>query len=119
VAVGLAADERLDIEGDSDDVVGDGTAVPAAVNDDLHAQSIPMYPLLSRIVPQRSVVIQASGDSYLPAARARELFGLDSTMRRLVAIDARNHRFSGGEARFAAALVEAVDWVSSNGEERK
>jgi hypothetical protein len=34
-------------------------------------------------------------------------------MRRLVAIDARNHRFNGGESRFAAALVEAVDWVSS------
>jgi hypothetical protein len=119
VAVGLVADERLDIEGDSDDDVGDGTAVPAVVNDDAHAQSIAMYPLLSRIASRRLVVIQASGDGYLPAARARELFGPDSTTRRLVPIDARNHRFGGGESTFAAALVEAVEWVSSNGEERK
>jgi hypothetical protein len=114
VAVGLAADEQLDIEGDSDDDVGEGTGVPAVANDDLHAQSIAMYPLLSRIAARRSVVIQASGDGYLPAARARELFGSDSATRRLVTIDARDHRFSGGESGFAAALVEAVDWVSSS-----
>jgi hypothetical protein len=112
VGIGLAADEQLDIEGDSDDAVGEDTEVPAAVKDNLHARTIAMYPRLSRIAPRRVVVIQASGDGYLPAARARELFGSDSRTRRLVAIDARNHRFSGGESRFAAALVEAVDWVS-------
>lgn len=119
VAVGLAADEQLDIDGDDDDDAGDGTTLPAVVNDGLHAGPIMMYPLLSRIAPRRSVVIQASGDGYLPAARARELFGPDSPMRRLVAIDARNHRFSGGASRFAAALVEAVEWVSSIGDERR
>jgi hypothetical protein len=72
-----------------------------------------MYPLLLRIAPRRVVVIQSSGDGYLPAARARELFGPDSAMRRLVTIDAHNHRFNGGESQFAAALVEAVGWVSS------
>jgi len=113
VAVGLAADEQLDIQGGSDDDAGEDTEVPPVVNADLHARSIAMYPLLSRIAPRRVVVIQASGDGYLPSARARELFGSDSTMRRLVSIDARNHRFSGGESTFAAALVEAVDWVAS------
>jgi hypothetical protein len=71
-----------------------------------------MYPLLLRMAPRRVVVIQSSGDGYLPAARARELFGPDSAMRRLVTIDAHN-RFNGGESKFAAALVEAVGWVSS------
>jgi hypothetical protein len=115
VAVGLAADEQLDVDGDTDDDAG----VPAGVDDNPHARSIAMYPLLSRIPLQRLVVIQASGDGYLPAARARALFGADSTTRRLVAIDARNHRFSGGESRFAAALVEAVDWVASTAQERE
>jgi hypothetical protein len=109
VAVGLAADEQLDVQGDTDDDAG----VPAIVNTGVHARSIAMYPLLSRIAPRRVVVIQASGDGYLPAVRARELFGPDSAMRRLAAIDARNHRFSGGESKFAAALVDAVNWVSS------
>jgi hypothetical protein len=118
VAIGLAADEHLDIESDSDDDAGGLTKAPEG-SDTLHARSIAMYPLLARVAPRRAVVIQASGDGYLPAARARELFGPDSTVKRLVAIDARNHRFSGGESTFAAALVDAVDWVSSNGEERK
>lgn len=113
VAVGLAADERLDLEGDNDDEGGDATRRPEVVTKDAHAQSIAIYPLLSRI-ERRVEVIQASGDGYLPAARARDLFGSDSATRRLVAIDARNHRFSGGESRFAAALLEAVAWVSSS-----
>ena len=118
VAIGLAADERLDIEADSDDDAGDDTNSSAA-DDALRARSIAMYPLLAHIAPRRSVVIQASGDGYLPAARARALFGLDSTVKRMVTIEAHNHRFGGGESSFAAALVEAVDWVSSVSEERK
>ena len=116
VAVGLAAAEHLDIDGDTDDDADEDLGVAGA---DVHARSIAMYPLLSLIAPRRTVVIQASGDGYLPAARARELFGPDSPMRRLVAIDARNHRFGGGASSFAAALAEAVDWVSSSGEEPK
>ena len=118
VAVGLAADERLDIEADSDDEPG-GAQVPARLNDEPEARSVAMYPLLSRIAPRRSVVIQASGDKYLGAARARELFGADSPVKRLVAIDARSHRFDGGEARFAEALVEAVKWIGSSAEETR
>jgi len=114
VAIGLAADERLDIEGESDDDTDNGKEVPAGVDDDRRAEWIAMYPLLSRIAPRRAVVIQASGDGYLPAARARELLGPDSPERRLVTIDARNHRFSGGESRFAAALIEAVEWVKED-----
>jgi hypothetical protein len=115
VAIGLAADEQLDIEGDSDEDAGEGSQAPAGLADDPHARSIAMYPLLSGIAPRRVVVIQASGDGYLPGARARELFGADSTMKRLVVVDARNHRFNGGESRFAAALVEALGWISPSG----
>ena len=111
VAIGLAANEQLAIEGDSDDD-DDAAAMPAAVTDPARGRSFALYPLLARIAPRRVVVIQASGDGYLPAARARDLFGADSTDRRLVTIDARNHRFNGGEARFAAALLESVSWLS-------
>jgi hypothetical protein len=117
VAVGLVADEELDIEGDDDDPVSGSDAAPAVAGGDARKRSIAMYPLLSHLGPRRSVVIQASGDGYLPAIRARVLFGPDSTMSRLVVIDARNHRFSGGESSFAAALVKAVVWVSSSAAE--
>jgi hypothetical protein len=114
VAIGLAADEELDVDGGSDDDAG----APGLVTGGPHGRAIEMYPLLTRMPPPRLVVIQSSGDGYLPAARARELFGSDSTAKRLMTVDARNHRFSGGESRFAAALVEALEWVSSTAKER-
>jgi hypothetical protein len=116
VAIGLTANERLDIAADYDDDPVPGA--PAAAGE-RPSRSRAMYPLLARIAPRRSVVIQASGDGYLPAADARALFGSDSTASRLVAIDARNHRFGGGESAFAAALADAVAWVSSTGEEQR
>lgn len=114
VAIGLAADEHLEIEGDTDD--DEGPAANVVISDPAHARAIALYPLLSKLSPRRVVVVQASGDGYLPAARARDLFGADTATKRLVAIDARNHRFSGGESAFAAALIEAVSWVASGGE---
>jgi pimeloyl-ACP methyl ester carboxylesterase len=114
VAIGLPADEQLDIAGDTDD---DAAASSATAVGPGHgrARPIALYPLLSRVGPRRVVVVQASGDGYLPAARARELFGSDSASKRLIPIDGRNHRFSGGESSFAAALVDAVAWVASGG----
>jgi hypothetical protein len=112
VAIGLAADEHLDIDGDTDDDVGAAAVVSAPA----HARSIALYPLLSKLTPRRVVVLQATGDGYLPAARARELFGTDTATQRLFAIDARNHRFSGGESSFAAALIEAMRWIASDKE---
>lgn len=109
VAIGLAADEQLDIANGSDD--DSGTAA-SANHHESRDRVIEMYPLIAGITGRRTVVIQASHDGYLPAARARELFGPDTSERRLVAIEARNHRFSGGEQAFSAALAEAVEWVS-------
>jgi hypothetical protein len=114
VAIGLAAEERLDIEGDTDDDAD--AAQGAVVSGVAPARSIALYPLLSKLAPLRVVVVQSSGDSYLRAAHARELFGADTATSRLVAIEARNHRFSGGESSFAAALMEAVGWVASGGQ---
>jgi pimeloyl-ACP methyl ester carboxylesterase len=112
VAIGLAAEEHLDIEGDTDD---DGDAAQGAfVSGVAPARPIALYPLLSKLAPRRVVVVQAAGDGYLPAARARELFGADTTTSRLVAIAARNHRFSGAESDFATALIEAMQWIASD-----
>ncbi len=114
VAVGLAANEQLDVEGDDDDAGSDDIAASVGASDDATSRSIAVYPLLSQLGPRHCVVIQASGDAYLPAARARVLFGPDSDARRLVAIEARNHRFSGGESIFAAELQKSVAWVVSS-----
>jgi hypothetical protein len=60
-----------------------------------------MYPLLARIAPRRSAVVQASGDRYLPAAEARVLFGDDTGLRHFFRVEADNHRFGGGKGRAA------------------
>jgi hypothetical protein len=68
---------------------------------------------LIRSSPLRAVVIQATGDQYLPSAEARRLFGDDSPARRFFEVDARNHRFSGATAQFDRTLDLALAWIVS------
>jgi hypothetical protein len=107
VAIGLAEGEDLNVSG-PDDETDDGNASP-----EKRRWPFENYARLARIGPRPCAVIQATGDGYLPAARARELFGPDRPLRRLYAIDARNHRFSGGTAAFNAAWLDAVRWMVS------
>jgi pimeloyl-ACP methyl ester carboxylesterase len=106
VAIGLAADENLNVDLESDEEGEPGSNVLNGV--DTYG--------LSRFVPGRVAVIQSSGDGYLSAERARALFGDDSKGRRFFEIPASNHRFSGGAVAFRRALQDALDWVSSNRE---
>lgn len=57
-------------------------------------------------------LIQSTHDDFLPAAAARTMFGPDSNMRRFYAVEARNHRFSGGTDAFRHSLVESLSWIS-------
>ena len=104
IAIGLTEDENLGVASDSDD---DPDGPPAARSE----SSLQLYPLLAQIAPRRVAVIQASGDGYLRASRARELFGADTASRRFFDVTARNHRFSGGADAFALALRSALEWV--------
>lgn len=106
VAIGLGPDEDLAVTGNGDDddegpVMGAPTA-KAPFN---------LYDRLRQDHPWRCAVIQSSGDDYLPADRARLLFGVDTQDRRLYTVQARNHRFSGGQRQFGAALLDAIAWV--------
>lgn len=111
VAIGLAADEDLQVDDDDTD---DGPAGDAAGAAD--AATAPPHPWQTyeqarHLAPLRYVVIQADRDDYLPAAQARVLFGPDTADRRFYDVAARNHRFSGGHAAFLAALTSALSWV--------
>ncbi|MEZ5291975.1 MAG: AcvB/VirJ family lysyl-phosphatidylglycerol hydrolase [Vicinamibacterales bacterium] len=106
VAIGLADGEDLRIGDEaSDDGPGDagGTRV---------WPWLPYQRLRTPGAPP-AVVIQAEHDDYLPAARARALFGPDAPTRRFQAIDARNHRFDGGRAALYDALGDALAWVEA------
>ncbi len=106
VAIGLSEGEDLQING-AEDETDDGSA-------GVEARTWPFEPYqqIARL-KEPCAVIQSSHDNYLPAARARSLFGPDSASRRFYTIDAKNHRFSGGKDQFDLALLEAIDWIAS------
>lgn len=105
VAIGLNADEDLNVDLDSDDA--SEASAPARPG------RIDTYALSTRIAG-RVAVIQSTGDGYLTADQARIRFGADSPARRFSEVSARNHRFSGGEAAFRRVLNDALRWMSAD-----
>jgi fermentation-respiration switch protein FrsA (DUF1100 family) len=107
LAIGLSEGEDLEINGPADES-DDGVATEAH-------DHWPFEPYaLMALLPFRCAVIQATQDNFLVAARARTLFGSDTGKRRLYAVDARNHRFSGGKDAFDRALIDALGWITSS-----
>jgi hypothetical protein len=106
VAIGLAANENLGVSSDTDDDPDDKPPVR-------DGSSLDMYSLIAQVAPRRCAVIQSTGDGYLQASRARELFGADTDLRRLYEVTAKNHRFSGGAEAFVAALRSSLDWIAA------
>jgi pimeloyl-ACP methyl ester carboxylesterase len=68
------------------------------------------YLNLLRSVPL--VVIQSTGDNYLPADAARKLFGPDTDLRRFVSIESRDHSFDGARDQLYAAMADALAWMA-------
>ena len=73
------------------------------------------YDVLKAVGRLPLAVIQSSRDGYLPATRARELFGPDDERRRFHAIAARSHTFAGArDALYEQARV-ALQWIVACG----
>ena len=70
------------------------------------------YQRIPLIAPFPFSLIQATGDDFLPASEARKLFGSDSETDKFFAVEAHNHRFSGGTAAFTESLRESVRWIA-------
>ena len=105
VAIGLAEDEDLLVNG-AEDETDDGPA-PGRTR----SRAFDNYAQIA-MLRQRCAVIQATRDNYFPAASARQRFGSDTPRRRFYAIEATNHRFSHGTARFYEALRDSLQWVA-------
>jgi pimeloyl-ACP methyl ester carboxylesterase len=58
-------------------------------------------------------VIQSTHDNYLPADRARALFGVDTDRRQLHPIASKNHSFSDARDLLYETLRKSLEWVSS------
>jgi hypothetical protein len=73
---------------------------------------IQTYEYLPRIDSVPVVVIQSTNDDYLPAGEARVLFGPDTELKKLLTIDAKNHRFTGGCNNLYKEAETALCWMS-------
>jgi hypothetical protein len=107
VAIGLAEGEDLAVSDDDDDEGG--------ANGAPQVWPFEPYKRIPEIDPLPCAVIQASGDNFLPAARAKTLFGPETPLRRFYTVEASNHRFSGGRTAFASDLLDALRWARGHG----
>jgi hypothetical protein len=76
-------------------------------------ERIQLYPAIALAGSTPVAVIQSTGDSYVPSAEARKLFGPDSPTRRLYEVQAKNHGFSGGHDQLLHDLEDALGWIET------
>ena len=69
------------------------------------------YRYLDRIAALPVTVIQSTRDQYISADQARRLFGADTAVRQLVAVDARDHNFGGAVDRLYAEMERSLRWI--------
>lgn len=72
---------------------------------------VDVYDYLRQLGDRPIAVVQSTHDHYLPAAKARDEFGPDTTYRWLQPIDAANHNFGGARDRMYDAIQSALTWV--------
>jgi len=72
---------------------------------------VDVYEYLSELGDLPIAVVQSTRDQYLPAAKAREQFGPDTSSRWLQDIDAADHNFGGARSQMYAAVQSALNWV--------
>jgi fermentation-respiration switch protein FrsA (DUF1100 family) len=75
------------------------------------AEAVELYDYLPRLGDIPLSVIQSTGDNYVPAGEARELFGADTPVRRFHAIVARNHSFSNARPALYESLRASLTWL--------
>ena len=100
VAIGLADAENLAIEGPEDETDDEAPRSPTPMLAAAPARRpFAPYTTLAHDVDAPAAVIQSARDGYLPAQKARALFGGDGPTRRFFEVPGRNHRFDGASAR--------------------
>jgi len=72
---------------------------------------VEVYEYLPRLGPLPLYVIQSTHDNYLPAEKARVLFGPDTNRRRFQPIESNNHNFSDNREAMYAAAREALAFI--------
>jgi len=70
---------------------------------------------MSRISPLPVVMLQSTKDEYVGKDDANRLLNAAAEPKRLVLVEAQNHRFDGGQAEFFRQLRQSLEWVTAAG----
>lgn len=71
-------------------------------------------PHVGRVAPTPLIFVQSTHDEFVPSEETARLFNAAREPKRLVSIDANNHRFSNRRRELQAALLEAMAWFESH-----
>jgi hypothetical protein len=71
------------------------------------------YEHLDRLRDLPLVVIQSTGDDYLPAESARTLFGADTSLRKFYAIESRDHSFTDARDEMFEQMAASLSWMTN------
>jgi hypothetical protein len=74
-------------------------------------EMVEVYDYLPRLAATPIAVVQSTRDHYLPADKARILFGPDNPHRWFQPIEARNHSFGGARAQMYQAMDRSLTWI--------
>ena len=66
---------------------------------------------LPQVAPLPLLVIQSTGDQYVSVAAQQKMFDTAKDPKRLVVIEAANHRFEGSQALLFRKIQEGLDWM--------
>jgi len=66
---------------------------------------------MPKVSPARFLMIQSSGDQYIPVATAERLFSLAQQPKRYRLIQARDHRFEGNQPQLYQSIREGLEWI--------
>lgn len=70
-----------------------------------------VQPHLQRLGSTPLVLVQSRGDEFTPAAGAERLFAAVAGPRKLLWVDAADHKFSSARPAFFESLRAALDWL--------
>lgn len=76
-----------------------------------HEPTFPSADFVGRIAPLPLAMISSTRDVFVSEETARRLFGLAREPKRLILIDAKDHKFSGRENEFFRVLMQSLVWV--------
>ena len=66
---------------------------------------------VGKVAPLPLFMIASSGDEYISLAATRKLFSAAHDPKRMVLIEARDHKYEGATGEFFRTLPDAVQWV--------